>query len=462
MSFPHDAHHQQLSTVLSLAALAVLPFSYYPLVSFGSMYGVHIDGSLLYAIVLAATLASLPVILKRRQQLFQSKPMVLLGIFWLFCGMSLSWSDNLFRGAATTTFLLLLIGFVCAIATGLPALKKHEKLLYQLLVLTVGASIIWALWQIYGDALGVNAAYTLLPTMYQSAVFGIARPTAFALEPQFFASLVIIPLFWLAWQYLITKPRTKPPLPLVIALAATSSVLLLTLSRGGIYATILGFVVLFIFEHRNVRRWISLVAILLTGVAISTLVILSAASINQRDSISGYESLSKVVSHLTLGVVDLPMPAKPSHNTSTAIPPTKSGYVSSSTDSRTSMSGRAVSLWTQNPQTLTLGVGIGGFGAALHAQNAHFPKGSVVNNYYLELLVETGLVGMSLFVAFLGALLYQLASRRQTILTVLLVSLLVQLCFFSGNANIIHLWALIGVVVAVLHIQPKNKRHLVQ
>lgn len=465
MRFTHSTRYKQLATGSLVAAIAMLPFSYYPLASFGSIHGVHIDASLLYVAVLVATTISLPLVLKRREQLFRSKPLVALGAFWLFCSISsLSWSDNLFRGVATAAFLLLLIGFACTIATGLPELKKHQKLLYRLLASTIGVSIIWALWQIYGDALGVSAIYTLLPAAYQSPVFGVARPTAFALEPQFFASLLIIPLFWLVWQYVKIKPHTKPPLPLIIALVTVSSTLLLTLSRGGIYAAVLGFAILILLEHRNLKRWLSLAAILVTSIVVSTFVVFSAASINQQHSTSGYESMSKIINHLSLGTFNLPSPSKPSLNSSVAPPSTKknSGYVSSSTDSRTSMSEKALSLWAQNPQTIMLGVGIGGFGVALHEQDARFSKGSVVNNYYIELLAETGLVGISLFVTFLGALLYQLALRRQSILIVLLVSLLIQLCFFSGNANIIHLWTLIGVVVSTLYIQPKNKRYLVQ
>lgn len=464
MSFIHSARYQQLALSAVLVALVILPLSYYPLVSFGSMHGVHIDASLLYIAVLVATAISLPLTLKRREQLFHSKPLIALVAFGLFCGISLFWSDNLFRGVATTAFLLLLIGFTCVVATEFPALKKQQKLFYRLLAATVGASIAWALWQIYGDALGISTMYTLLPAAYQSPVFGVARPTAFALEPQFFASLLIIPLFWLAWQYIKIKPSIKPSPPLIIALVAVSGALLLTLSRGGIYAATLGFIILFLLEHRNLKRWLSLVAILVTGVAVSIFIIFSAASINQRSSTSGYESIAKIANHLSLGTIDLSPPSEPPLNSSKAPSSSKkkSGYVSSSTDSRTSMSEKALSLWTQNPQTILFGVGIGGFGAALHKQDSGFSKGSVVNNYYLEQLAETGLVGISLLVTFLGALLYQLIVRRQSILIVLFVSLLVQLCFFSGNANIVHLWALIGVIISVLYIQPKNKRYLVQ
>jgi len=342
-------------------------------------------------------------------------------------------------------------------------MRQHQQTIYRLVIASTAVSILWALWQVYGDAFGVDSSLTLLAPAYESTVFGTARPTGFALEPQFFASFLLIPFFWLSVRLL--SNNFKNAQLHYFGITVLSTILVLTLSRGALYAAAVGLILLLILRHQDLKRWLYLGATVFGGVVVAGVITFSAATINQRDSISGYASLAKSLNHLSLGTISLP----PEYgNTEASAPkvtvPSKkaSGYVAASTDSRLSMSAQAILLWTENPQHFLFGIGNGSFGTSLHAKDNHYPTNSIVNNYYLELLVETGLIGLSLFAAFIAGLLYTLLKTRNTLLIVIITSLLVQACFFSGNANIIHLWVIFGLALGVSLSRTKKPLHLVQ
>jgi len=450
---------ERLSMTALLVVIAALPFSYHPFVSFGSVSGMHLDGSLLYIFTVLAVVISLPLLWKRRNELLQIRTLQLLTGFAALCSISVIWSDNPVRGGVTAAFLLLLIGLVCVMAVNLPLLIQHRQLAYRLLLASTSVSIAWALWQIYGDAFGVDGSFTLLPAAYQSAVFGVARPTGFSLEPQFFGSFLLIPFFWLIWRYL--TGAHKYSLLSHLGIITIGTVILLTLSRGAIYAALVGLALLVLLHHSSLKRWLYVTGSLIGAVVIGGCVIVSAATVNQRDSMSGYASLSSAVNHLSLGRITLPN-STPNVAQSESKSKESSGYVTDSTDSRLGMSAQALSLWSANPQQLLFGIGSGSFGATLHAQDSRYSKGSIVNNYYLELLVETGLVGFGLFLTFVGTLLYRLFRTHLVLPLVIFVSLLVQACFFSGNANIIHLWVIVGISLGLLLLPAKKVARLVQ
>lgn len=443
-----------------LALIAALPFSYHPLVSFGSASGMHLDGSLLYILTAVAVAVSAPLIWKQRRALVRHHALVLLVAFWLFSVLSLLWSDNPFRSLATLLFLLILIGLACAFTVSLPLLKRYRQAVLRVAFVSTGISIIWALWQIIADATGISSAFTLLPPAYESTAFGVARPTAFALEPQFLGSFLLLPFFWLIWCYL--KEGQARSHSYLAGVLAVGTILLLTMSRGAIYAALVAIIVLFLLQHSPMRRWLHLGGVLLAAIAVSGLIIFSAATINQRDSVDGYGSLSKALNHLSLGTISLPAQTSNAPAPAKKSAPRDTGYITSSTDSRISMSARALSLWTTSPQTLLFGIGSGSFGATLHAKDSSYPTSSIVNNYYLEVLVETGLVGASLFLCFLGVLFYRLFQARLTLIIVILTSLLIQACFFSGNANVIHLWVAFGLGLSLTLSSAKKDSRLLQ
>ena len=443
--------------------LACLWLSYHPVVTFGTWDGVHLDGSLLYLLAIVAAASSLFMTWRQRRMLWQNKLWLLLVGFSAYVTLSILWSPNPFRAIVTSAFLWLMVGISIAAAIHFPALLKKRAVLRRILISGLIASCLWAVWQIFADAIGIHSAYTLLPDAYRSSVFGFARPTAFSLEPQFFASLLLAPFGWFLHRTLSERSWQDS-----IGLALTSCMLVLTMSRGGLLAASVIALIIATVYYRHWKSGVRMVVGVGIGTVTALLVMTGAASINQRDAISGRDALARSLNHLSLGMIDVPQESaaekseqpKRTTNATKKASDASDGYVKSSTTSRLSMSQKAVELWAEQPATFLFGVGVGGFGTALHERDPSQPVQSVTNNYFLEMLAELGLIGMALFASFIIWLLYRLAIRRQTLLLALIVGFLAQWCFFSGNANVIHVWVILGIALAVS--TPLHKRRLLQ
>jgi len=440
-----------------LITLGCLVGSYVPLVQLGSIAGVHIDLSLLYIAVMIVVVASVKQLWKNRNALISSWPWRLVVLFAIYTTAATLWSPNPTRAYFTAGFLWLLIALASSVIVWWPNLKKESRVVKRIMATGFIVAGLIALWQIFGEALGVSNAFTLLPPMYQSGHFGVARPLALALEPQFFASLLLVPFAWGSYNFLKGDRRWM----LIICLVATCTLLLLTLSRGGLIAATIIAIALIV----SLKKWRS--GILLVGLGCisliaSGLIIAAAATLNSRDTISGYTADQRTISQITLGIVQLPQQQQttPPPSPSPHSQPRANGYVKSSTASRLSMSEKSIELWRSSPATMLFGVGTGGFGARLHQQNSHFPTSTIVNNYYLEMLAELGVVGIALFSAFIISLCILLVRARQWLAISLLLGFLVQWYFFSGNANVIHVWVVIGLSIIIS--SPKLQRCLIQ
>lgn len=437
--------HLPLSTLLILFPLLI--FSYHPVISLGMAFGVHIDISFLYGALLITFIANLLALWRQRSILANSLSWKLSAAFLGFIWISCLWSPNSFRAIATASFFTLVFGIFSAVIIHSPTLLKQKNLLIRLTSYSIVLAIVVALLQIIADALHLPSTFSLLPTMYNGDIFGIARPTAFALEPQFFGSLLLVPFLYSSYRLITKMSRLN-----LLLFTASTAALLLTLSRGALLAAVVGLVVLLILLRPAKKITFTLLLAGITSIIITFAAIVAVGSIRQ-DSISGYTAANNVINQLSLGTLSLPE-EKPSMNNQpieASVPSSdasNSGYIESSTDSRLSMSKEALHLWHSSVSTLFFGVGIGGFGASLHATNESAPISSVVNNFYLELLVETGIIGIVLFLSFLGALSYTGLKNRQYLLASLLAAFIVQWCFFSGIANVTHLWIVFGLIAA--------------
>jgi hypothetical protein len=112
------------------------------------------------------------------------------------------------------------------------------------------------------------------------------------------------------------------------------------------------------------------------------------------------------------------------------------------------MTKEALAIWSANIQTILFGVGTGGFGAALHDKNPAYTSQSIVNNQYIEVLTELGVVGLLAFISLLLFPMYRLFRLHQWALLAILGALYSQWLFFSGNINVPHLWVILAVAYA--------------
>ncbi len=199
---------------------------------------------------------------------------------------------------------------------------------------------------------------------------------------------------------------------------------------------------------RQVRHWSKAVALII-GVFILSLTIQgSAAAVNPRVNETFAGAVTKVVNQLSLGVIDMrvdqPEPAEVD-----AGAPHFDGYVEESTDVRVNRSTLALQTWASSLQSIVTGVGVGGAGVAVHKA---FPEQigarEIVQNQYIETLLEQGVIGLLLFMTILVGLI--MTARRHAWIWAIVAAYMFQWLFFSGYPNALHAYlALIVIYVGV-------------
>ena len=436
-----------------------LACSYRPLIDLGMSSTAHLELSLAMIACILFGIVSLPHIITLRTSLLRRRWLIVFGSYALYAGASLLYSRNTSRGVALWAMIILLYAITTAIVAWRTELSRYRTVLMSFAATGVIASCIFAWFQIIGDTFGISTQLTLLPAVYGSQVFGFARPTAWFAEPQFFANFLVIPIIYLSWRWLVTGHISRFEL-VTYGLAWTS--LLATLSRGGYAAVVIGLFILITAYRPSFQQLARIASTLLLTVVVTIGVVFSLAEYNQRDSLDGYQSLQKSVRQMSLGSVDLPdVPATPR-----AVPATESNrdsqFVSSSTTDRETMAQAALRVWAEDTPTMLFGVGLGGFGAAIHAYDPQYGIGSVVNNQYLETLSELGIVGLSLLIACVLTPLSALYRRKWWLGIALILALVSQWNFFSGYPNVIHSWIVIATCYSLVHTNgqpPRIIRH---
>ena len=105
-------------------------------------------------------------------------------------------------------------------------------------------------------------------------------------------------------------------------------------------------------------------------------------------------------------------------------------------------------VWRQDFKTAMVGVGIGGAGQALYDNNLSPAPREIVQNEYASLLLETGLVGVSLFAVLITMVIKTfLKAKNPGLLLALMVAYGVSLLFFSGLTNAMQIVLIPGLLV---------------
>ena len=180
-----------------------------------------------------------------------------------------------------------------------------------------------------------------------------------------------------------------------------------------------------------------------------------------------YDGVAKVLNHLSLGMIDIRkqdtgvergvnegnakgelvedefvLVEKPVENLEDSREEEAmfGGYVAESTDARVRLTSAAVTVWSQSATNTWFGVGLGGAGYALYNNGLSPAPKEIVQNEYASLLLETGLIGVSLFVLTM-ILVVKVVWRNPMggMLLSLLVAYGMSLLFFSGLPNALHI-----------------------
>lgn len=482
----------------------VLFFSYWPLIKLGSNESMNFELSLplIWLVVFDAVGV---VILIQKRKLFDW----LKGWRWLWLlfpvwvTLSVIWSLNVVRGVLTVgiMWLLYLAGYV------MWSVKDWLDDGFKLLWLRwfFGSTLVICVWcvvQCILDLAGVGQEYSLMCDGCTYHMFGFPHPNGFAIEPQFMGNLLLAPAITVIYFFikgdcnstfqgrvararrygacaLILGRNLRKPLKVLLPIAFVMT-LFLTFSRGAIYAFVVGLLfmsgfVVFAVKRKERLAIMKRVGVMWGLVAFSFVVVLNVQGLTAEVGPTNdtyHDGVAKVLNHLSLGVIDVRgesndvrrdeetgndggemvedefvVVEKPVENFEKE-EAVFNGYVAESTDTRVRLSGAAVEVWSQNAQKILAGVGIGGAGVALYNNGLSPAPKEIVQNEYASLLLETGLIGISLFLITIVLIIWAVwKSPLKAAILSLMVTYGVSLVFFSGLPNALHIYLLTMMLV---------------
>ena len=438
---------------LWLMAPIMIWFSYLPRISLaedGTM-NYELSLTLIYVVILA--IVGLPRVWHHRSELRQSRLVWPASAFVGWSGLCVIWSDNCTRGLLTfAVYVVLYLVFLALVAERRLLCRLLPKLVRVAIRATISACLLAITQMVLGTFVITNRHTFGLCAGCVAGQFGFIRPNLLAIEPQFLGSLLLAPLLYITYLTLRGKhDYAKQPLLLVLMLTT----LWLTLSRGAIYAYLASLIVMILL----VRKWRRMLAVV-GSVALSLVICLicqgALASANPRIDSSFTQAVSTSLNHLSMGIIRLPYQRK-SPTSLPSIPrehdkqPAYRGYVAESTNVRLSLTKTALAAWRSNRLGQQLfGTGLGSAGIVLARQTGSQYQKEIVQNEFIEGLLERGPIGLALLgglVVLYGRLCFQ---RRDYLALAILVAYLTQWCFFSGLPNALHIYLVLALLSAKL------------
>lgn len=370
-------------------------------------------------LLIAVSLFRARTLLKNK---FDLGDLALLG--FLVVGMAgLFKSDDLKRGIATIFMWL----FVFVIYFILAKLFKNEEYRIQaekFLLIATFIVCLFGLYQFVLDSLNFSTAYSLLRLRYTKAVLGFPRIQSVALEPLYFANFLLVPLFLSVKKFFFERNALNRYFGLITLILVN---IILTVSRGAYLSlsfSMIIFLIYFLFINKSYRgRVIWVVGNCLVSVVIALLLV---AILNGGSKVTSFWNHTSV---------------NDSTNAS-SVQGRQQGYLS------------AIDKFKQNP---VFGIGISNSGILPEPvyENGEVLTYGSINNEYLEILSETGLVGLVFFLLFLFSLIWlffkrikQADKEHRTSLILLglgLVAIFIQYNFFS-TLYIIYIWAFLALL----------------
>ncbi len=371
-----------------------------------------------------------------RSYSFARNPLLIpLSLFFVVALASLTNALNM--GRSVTVFIYII--FTASLAFVMPNLIITKKQLRKVVIVLLVSFVLvsgFGLFQFFGDMTGLPREATGLRELYTKDILGFTRVQSTAYEPLYFANYLLIPIAILFALFLAGKNVIRSGW--IIALFSLGVVnLVLTVSRGGyiaLAATLLLIGVIYYKKLFTVRN----IVIVVIGAVVLFWVVLQTLG-------TGGElfTLDKFQEHVT------------------------NAFYGASYDERIETFDHAFAAWREHP---FIGIGIGGFGPYVSQHPYYIPKDGwkIVNNEFIEILAENGIIGLLLFVSMLFILIVRsikaIMVARDNYLRAIMVALLgvyfgaiVQYQTFS-TLYIVHIWFLIGSMVACQNIIFNNQK----
>jgi O-antigen ligase len=421
----HEEKLARASRYLIYIILAVLPLERIPSLELSHPIQITVRLSQVAGVVLI--LLNLPKLWRSRGALSRD-PWRWLVAFWGVCAVSAGLAADLKRAVAVLAFTV----FVGLLAWVLAARFERDKVAVYFNIVVVSALVTCAFgfYQFFGDLLGIPAAWTGLRDVYTKEVFGFPRIQSTGLEPLYFGDFLLVPAGMLVVAIANGWRRFA-----ALALVPIATVVWLTVSRGAMVALAVMIAVgLGVTAVR--RRWANAVPLL--G---ATLVSVGLA----------YGLL-----YLGTHVLTQPQTDQAAHAIENFSKQTTNISNGESSEGRAVTRRLAFKAFLAHP---VAGIGPGNFGgyAAREMPDRFSGTRAIVNNEPLEILAETGILGLGTLLAFVGTLLWRMVraakSRPAELalgygLALALVGIALQYQTFS-TLYITHIWVAIGLLAGL-------------
>ena len=516
--------------------------SYYPVIKLGESETMYFELSVAEIWLVVFDVFGLVYLILRGMLFWDCRKWWVWVLLPVWVTLSVAWSLNVPRGVLTAGLMWAVIfaGHVLwRMRDGL-----SERFREAWAKWFFGSTLVVCLWCALQCALnlaGVPQSATLLCDGCTYRMFGFPHPNGFAIEPQFMGNLLLAPGLFSAWLFTKKKAGKKSSLERLCGVVSTTAksdstrysstesssvavsktttgsrflcsdflpvcffiivvTLFLTFSRGAIYAFIVGMMFLTVFEIARAKkkergeafRRFGVVWGVVMGAFVISLCVQGLMAEVSPTADTFATGVSKVVNHLSLGVIDLggrekkgsearseEVVEKPVEKSEGALEGDDGkelertldadlkgnveedsdeddaeggsngekekavfdGYVAESTDTRVRLTGAALTVWRQNPKNMIIGVGIGGAGQALYNNGLSPAPREIIQNEYASLLLEVGVIGV-LFVILVVVLCVRviLKNTMAGVILALAVSYGVSLMFFSGLPNALHIY----------------------
>ena len=420
-----------IDRALLTALLFSLPFDRIPSVD---IFGITIRLSLVVGVMVIIRFLYL-VIIKRVKVNLQFQEKLILGfLVWLV--LIIPEAINLKRAIEIVAFN----GFTVVLAISVAHIfkKSYIKSLVVALLSSTILVIAFGVYQYVGDLFGVPMAWTGLRDRYIWSVFGFPRIQSTALEPLYLASFLLLPFSVLTTLFVVKKQSLLSNRLVGTMLFLVSLIIFMTVSRGGIYgliAALIFIVVVMLWQKQTSIRRIVFTLLTVGFGFVSALIITNYLNKPPSEFTKGNEGAQAYVSQIQeTGLGD-------------------------GGDERAKSRQKAVGVLQENKLAIVMGIGPGQFGP--YVQNNIKTDGhwTIVNNLTLELLVETGIVGLLLVVVFFlitvlkGLNIFRISNDSQVKL------LSMSLCgFFVAQAiqyqtystlYIVHIWVAAGLLLGI-------------
>jgi O-antigen ligase len=348
-------------------------------------------------------------------------------VFLLSSFASQFWSPDLRRTGVIGALWVLMILAYFFLQKILSKQELYNRVVGALIAISVAVSL-FGLYQFFGDMYGLPLSSTGLRLQYSKVVFGFPRIQATALEPLYLANFLLVPFYLALSKWWQTGKAWFAAAGILIL-----TIIVMGISRGAYLALLISLPLLLVFTVRMQsvlgrvpwKKIAGMIGISSVSIVLGLTIIRFA---------SGSQALNAFTEHAQVSDAQTE---------------------GASVDSRRDSYAKAIELFKQQP---LFGHGPGSVGPLTKTNQAAFEQNGygLINNQYLELLAESGLIGTVLYVGFLLSLCvvaFRMAWREQSVELLFLIAgvfaVFVQYNFFS-TLYILHIWFYLALVASWL------------